>query len=156
MSFKSIIEVENISKCYEIYKKPLDRLKQYATQGVGAISQSSKKKYYREFWALRDVSFKIGKGETVGIIGQNGSGKSTLLQLICGTLKPTSGRVKVNGRIAALLELGAGFNPEFTGRENAYLNAAILGIPREAMHSRMQDVLEFSELGDFLEQPVKT
>lgn len=156
MSFKSIIEVENISKCYEIYKKPLDRLKQYATQGVGAISQIPKKKYYREFWALKDVSFKIGKGETVGIIGQNGSGKSTLLQLICGTLKPTSGRVKVHGRIAALLELGAGFNPEFTGRENAYLNAAILGIPREAMQSRMQDVLEFSELGDFLEQPVKT
>ena len=156
MSFESIIEIENVSKCYEIYKKPVDRLKQYAALGMKAISLCPAKKHYREFWALKDVSFKIGKGETVGIIGQNGSGKSTLLQLICGTLKPTSGRIKVNGRIAALLELGAGFNPEFTGRENAYLNAAILGIPREAMESRMQDVLEFSELGDFLEQPVKT
>lgn len=156
MSFKSIIEIENVSKCYEIYKKPIDRLKQYAALGMEAINQCPAKKHYREFWALKNVSFKIGKGETVGIIGQNGSGKSTLLQIICGTLKPTIGRIKVNGRIAALLELGAGFNPEFTGRENAYLNAAILGIPREAMESRMQDVLEFSELGDFLEQPVKT
>jgi lipopolysaccharide transport system ATP-binding protein len=156
MSSKTIIEVNGVSKCYEIYSKPRDRLKQYINQGMAKLGRQQVEKYYREFWALKDVSFKIGKGETVGIIGQNGSGKSTLLQLICGTLKPTSGHIQVDGRIAALLELGAGFNPEFTGRENAYLNAAILGIPREAMESRMQDVLDFSELGDFLEQPVKT
>lgn len=156
MSSKSIIEVKNLSKCYEIYGKPRDRLKQYLAQGIAKLGNYQSKKYYREFWALEDVSFSIGKGETVGIIGQNGSGKSTLLQLICGTLRPTTGEASVQGRIAALLELGAGFNPEFTGRENAYLNAAILGIPREAMESKMQDVLDFSELGDFLDQPVKT
>lgn len=156
MSSKSIIEVKNLGKCYEIYNEPRDRLKQYLAQGIAKLGNYPSKKYYREFWALQNVSFDIGKGETVGIIGQNGSGKSTLLQLICGTLRPTTGEATVQGRIAALLELGAGFNPEFTGRENAYLNAAILGIPREAMESRMQDVLDFSELGDFLEQPVKT
>ncbi|GAB2728811.1 ABC transporter ATP-binding protein [Comamonas sediminis] len=156
MSSKSIIEVSNLGKCYEIYSEPRDRLKQYLAQGLAKLGNYQSKKYYREFWALQDVSFSIGKGETVGIIGQNGSGKSTLLQLICGTLRPTTGEANVQGRIAALLELGAGFNPEFTGRENAYLNAAILGIPREAMESRMQDVLDFSELGDFLDQPVKT
>ncbi|WP_312526471.1 ABC transporter ATP-binding protein [Comamonas sp.] len=156
MSSKSIIEVRNLGKCYEIYNEPRDRLKQYLAQGIAKLGNYPSKKYYREFWALQNVSFDIGKGETVGIIGQNGSGKSTLLQLICGTLRPTTGEATVQGRIAALLELGAGFNPEFTGRENAYLNAAILGIPREAMESRMQDVLDFSELGDFLEQPVKT
>ncbi|MGE8447857.1 MAG: ABC transporter ATP-binding protein [Comamonas sp.] len=156
MSSKSIIEVSNLGKCYEIYSEPRDRLKQYLAQGVAKLGNYPSKKYYREFWALQDVSFSIGKGETVGIIGQNGSGKSTLLQLICGTLRPTTGEATVQGRIAALLELGAGFNPEFTGRENAYLNATILGIPREAMESKMQDVLDFSELGDFLDQPVKT
>lgn len=156
MSSKSIIEVSNLGKCYEIYSEPRDRLKQYLAQGIAKLGNYQSKKYYREFWALQDVSFSIGRGETVGIIGQNGSGKSTLLQLICGTLRPTTGKATVQGRIAALLELGAGFNPEFTGRENAYLNAAILGIPREAMESRMQDVLDFSELGDFLDQPVKT
>lgn len=156
MSSKSIIEVNNLGKCYEIYNEPRDRLKQYFAHGVAKLGGYQSRKYYKEFWALQNVSFKIGKGETVGIIGQNGSGKSTLLQLICGTLRPTTGEATVQGRIAALLELGAGFNPEFTGRENAYLNAAILGIPREAMESKMQDVLDFSELGDFLEQPVKT
>lgn len=156
MSSKNIIEVNNIGKCYEIYAEPRDRLKQYLVEAFSRMGNCQAKKYYREFWALRDVSFSIGRGETVGIIGQNGSGKSTLLQMICGTLRPTNGQVIVHGRIAALLELGAGFNPEFTGRENAYLNAAILGVSREAMESRMQDVLDFSELGDFLEQPVKT
>jgi lipopolysaccharide transport system ATP-binding protein len=142
------IRVENLSKCYHIYDKPRDRLLQMLVRG--------KKQLFREFWALRDVSFSVGHGETVGIIGRNGSGKSTLLQMICGTVSPTSGTINTQGRIAALLELGAGFNTDFTGRENILLNAAILGFPREEMVARMGEVLSFSELGDFLDQPVKT
>lgn len=142
------IKVENLSKCYPIYDKPRDRLMQMLNGG--------RKQYFREFWALRDMSFSVRRGETVGIIGRNGSGKSTLLQIICGTVTPTSGTVMTSGRVAALLELGAGFNPEFTGRENVFLNAAILGFPPEEMGKRMKDVLAFSELGDFLDQPVKT
>ncbi len=142
------ISVDNLSKCYEIYEKPGDRLKQ--------MFFGSAQQYFREFWALKNVSFSINRGETVGIIGRNGSGKSTLLQMICGTVTPTSGSVKTNGRIAALLELGAGFNSEFTGRENVLLNAAILGFPQSQMAEKMEEVLAFSELGEFLDQPVKT
>lgn len=142
------IKVENLSKCYQIYDKPRDRLMQMLSRG--------EKRYFREFWALKDISFSVGRGETVGIIGRNGSGKSTLLQMICGTVSPTSGTVYTKGRVAALLELGAGFNTEFTGRENVILNAAILGVQREEMEARMEKVLAFSELGDFLDQPVKT
>ncbi|MES2042140.1 MAG: ABC transporter ATP-binding protein [Pseudomonadota bacterium] len=148
MSSKFSIKVEQLSKCYQLYDKPQDRLKQ--------MFLSRSKTYYREFWALRDVSFEIAPGETVGIIGRNGSGKSSLLQMICGTLSPTSGTVTTHGRLAALLELGAGFNTEFTGRENVFLNAAILGFPQEQMLERMGEILAFSELGDFLDQPVKT
>lgn len=148
MSSKFSIKVEQLSKCYQLYDKPQDRLKQ--------MLFSRSKTYYREFWALRDVSFEIAPGETVGIIGRNGSGKSSLLQMICGTLSPTSGTVTTHGRLAALLELGAGFNTEFTGRENVLLNAAILGFPQEQMLERMGEILAFSELGDFLDQPVKT
>ncbi len=148
MSSKFSIKVEQLSKCYQLYAKPQDRLKQ--------MLLSRSKTYYREFWALRDVSFEIAPGETVGIIGRNGSGKSSLLQMICGTLSPTSGAVATHGRLAALLELGAGFNTEFTGRENVLLNAAILGFPQEQMLERMDEILAFSELGDFLDQPVKT
>lgn len=148
MYFEPSIQVDALSKCHHIYDRPQDRLLQMLAR--------QRKLYYREFWALRDVSFSLNPGETVGIIGRNGSGKSTLLQMICGTVTPTSGRVHTRGRVAALLELGAGFNIEFTGRENVLLNAAILGVPREQMESRMQDVLAFSELGDFLDQPVKT
>jgi lipopolysaccharide transport system ATP-binding protein len=123
MSSEYAIEVVGLSKCYQIYDKPSDRLKQ--------MLMSGRKQYYKEFWALKDVSFKIKKGETVGIIGRNGSGKSTLLQMICGTLNPTAGEIKVNGRVAALLELGSGFNPEFTGRENVYLNSTVLGLTKD-------------------------
>ncbi|KVO05325.1 sugar ABC transporter ATP-binding protein [Burkholderia ubonensis] len=142
------ISVDELSKCYHIYDKPRDRLMQMLARG--------KKQYYQPFWALRDVSFEVKKGETVGIIGRNGSGKSTLLQMICGTVTPTSGQVRTHGRVAALLELGAGFNGEFTGRENVLLNASILGFPREEIAARMEQILAFSELGDFLDQPVKT
>ncbi len=113
------------------------------------------KQYFREFWALKDVSFEVKKGETVGIIGRNGSGKSTLLQLICGTLAPTSGSVQITGRIAALLELGSGFNPEFTGRENVYMNASILGLSEAEIDAKYNEILAFADIGDFIDQPVK-
>lgn len=142
------IRVKNLSKCYQIYDKPHKRLLQ------GFLG--SKKKHYKEFWALKEISFEIKKGETVGIIGRNGSGKSTLLQIICGTLTPTSGSVETYGRIAALLELGSGFNPEFTGSENIYLNASILGLTQDEIDARYEDIVAFADIGDFIEQPVKT
>jgi homopolymeric O-antigen transport system ATP-binding protein len=142
------IKVENLSKCYQIYDRPQDRLLQMLVRG--------RKQYYREFWALKDVSFEIKKGETVGIIGRNGSGKSTLLQMICGTLNPSSGSIQTNGRIAALLELGSGFNPEFTGRENVYMNASVLGLSNQEIDARFDDIVSFADIGQFIEQPVKT
>ena len=119
------IKVSNLSKCYQIYAQPHDRLKQSIYPRLQGLAGKQPKQYFREFWAVKDVSFEIKKGETVGIIGRNGSGKSTLLQMICGTLNPTSGSIQTHGRIAALLELGSGFNPEFTGRENVYMNAVV-------------------------------
>lgn len=142
------IEVNGLSKCYQIYDKPSDRLKQMLMRG--------RKQYYKEFWALKDVSFKIKKGETVGIIGRNGSGKSTLLQMICGTLNPTAGDVKVNGRVAALLELGAGFNPEFSGVENVYMAASLYGLSKEEVDQRFEAIAAFADIGDHIHQPVKT
>jgi lipopolysaccharide transport system ATP-binding protein len=142
------IEVNALSKCYQIYDKPSDRLKQMLMRG--------RKQYYKEFWALKDVSFKIKKGETVGIIGRNGSGKSTLLQMICGTLNPTGGEVKVNGRVAALLELGAGFNPEFSGVENVYMAASLYGLSKEEVDQRFDAIAAFADIGDHIHQPVKT
>ncbi len=147
MSFEVAIRAENLSKCYQIYDAPKDRLLQMLVRG--------RKRFYREFWALDDVSLTIAKGETVGIIGRNGSGKSTLLQLICGTLMPTRGSVQGHGRIAALLELGSGFNPEFTGRENVYVNAAVLGLSRSEIDARFDDILAFANIGDFIDQPTK-
>jgi len=148
--------VRNLSKCYEIYDKPRDRLKQFVLPRLRRLIGQSLSKYYREFWALKDVSFEVKKGETVGIIGRNGSGKSTLLQMICGTLTPTSGTVETYGRIAALLELGTGFNPEFTGRENVYLNASMLGLSKDEVDMRFDDIATFADIGEFMEQPVKT
>ncbi|OWV83272.1 ABC transporter ATP-binding protein [Rhizobium sp. R693] len=148
MSSEVALKVENLSKAYQIYDKPRDRLLQMVAGG--------RKQYFKDFWALKDVSFEIGKGETIGIVGRNGSGKSTLLQMICGTLNPTGGTVLASGRIAALLELGSGFNPEFSGRENVYLNAAVLGLTRQETDRRFDSILSFSEIGDFIEQPVKT
>lgn len=147
MSSDIVIEVENLSKCYQIYDNPRDRLLQMFCWG--------RKQFFQEFWALRDVSLQIEKGETVGIVGRNGSGKSTLLQLICGTLSPTGGSISSNGRIAALLELGSGFNPEFTGRENVYMNGALLGLAKEEIDARYDDIAAFADIGDFIKQPVK-
>lgn len=147
MSSDIAIKVEDLNKCYHIYDRPRDRLMQMLMRG--------RRKYYREFWATKNVSFEIKKGETVGIVGKNGSGKSTLLQMICGTLNQTSGQITTNGRIAALLELGSGFNPEFTGSENVYLNAAILGLSRDEIDARYESILEFADIGSFIDQPVK-
>lgn len=141
------IEANHLSKTYAIFSSPQDRLKQLLFR--------SRRKYYREFHALHDVSFSISKGETVGIVGRNGSGKSTLLQMLCGTLRPTSGSALVRGRIAALLELGAGFNPEFTGRENVFLNATILGMREAQIRERFHLIESFAAIGDFIDQPVK-
>ncbi|KMN16119.1 ABC transporter ATP-binding protein [Pseudomonas weihenstephanensis] len=156
MSSEVAIKVESLSKCYHIYDQPRDRLKQFVLPHVQRVLGARSRQYYREFWALRGVSFEVRKGETVGIVGRNGSGKSTLLQMICGTLNPTDGSIQTQGRVAALLELGAGFNPEFTGRENVYLNAAILGLSREETDRRFDDIAAFAEIGAFIEQPVRS
>lgn len=150
------IRVSNLSKRYEIYDTPRDRLKQFVAPRLQRLAGQPSRQYFREFWALKDVSFEVKKGETVGIIGRNGSGKSTLLQMICGTLSPTSGSIQTNGRIAALLELGSGFNPEFTGRENVYMNASVLGLSNQEIDARFNDIVAFADIGDFVEQPVKT
>lgn len=148
MSYESAISVKNLGKCYQLYAQPHDRLKQFLWRG--------KRQYYREFWALHDVSFEVAKGEVIGIVGCNGSGKSTLLQLVCGTLTPTSGEVFVRGRVAALLELGAGFNPEFSGRENVFMSAAIMGLSPKEINDCFEEIVEFSGIRDFIDQPVKT
>ena len=150
------IRVQNLSKCYQIYDNPGDRLKQFVAPRIKRLLGQKHTPYYREFWALQDISFEVKRGETVGIIGRNGSGKSTLLQIICGTLTPTGGSVQTNGRIAALLELGSGFNPEFTGRENVYLNAAVLGLSKEEVDERFDQIVAFADIGQFMEQTVKT
>lgn len=150
------ISVCNLSKRYEIYSTPRDRLKQFLMPRLHALAGRPGIQYFREFWALQDVSFEVKKGESVGIIGRNGSGKSTLLQMICGTLSPTSGTVQTSGRIAALLELGSGFSPDFTGRENVRMNAAVLGLSSDEIDARFDDIAAFADIGQFIEQPVKT
>jgi lipopolysaccharide transport system ATP-binding protein len=156
MSNEIAISVKNLSKCYEIYSSPSSRLKQFIVPKLKQLLGKKSVNYYREFWALRDISFEVKRGETVGIIGSNGSGKSTLLQMICGTLTPTTGTVQTHGRVAALLELGAGFNPEFTGRENVYLNATVLGLSIEEIDARFDAIAAFADIGDFIDQPIKT
>ncbi|MEZ2738509.1 ABC transporter ATP-binding protein [Comamonas jiangduensis] len=156
MSSEIAIKVENLSKCYQIYDQPRDRLKQFVLPRLQRLAAQPQKQYFREFWALKDVSFDVKKGETVGIIGRNGSGKSTLLQIITGTLAPTSGSVTTKGRIAALLELGSGFNPEFTGRENIYLNGALLGFSTAQINDKFDAIAAFADIGEHLDQPVKT
>ena len=143
-----VVRAQQVTKIYPIYDRPSDRLLQMLWRG--------RRRYHREFHALEDVSFEVARGRTLGIIGRNGAGKSTLLQIICGTLTPTSGQLEVNGRIAALLELGAGFNPEFSGRDNVRINAAILGLTPTQIDERFDDMLAFADIGDFIDQPVKT
>ena len=144
----STLSVRALSKRFEIYERPVDRLKQTLWRGT--------RQFYRDFWALRDVSFSLAPGQALGVVGRNGSGKSTLLQLVAGTLTPTSGDVETHGRVAALLELGSGFNPEFTGRENVFLNAAILGLPHAEVRGLLPELLAFADIGDFVDRPVKT
>jgi lipopolysaccharide transport system ATP-binding protein len=156
MSCDLAIRVRNLSKVYQLYDKPHDRLKQSLVPRLARLAGRSAPAYFREFRALHDISFDIRPGETVGIIGRNGSGKSTLLQIICGTLACTTGTVAVNGRIAALLELGAGFNTEFTGRENIRMSCALLGLSARETDERFDDIVAFADIGEFLEQPVKT
>lgn len=142
------IKVDHVDKMYKLYDKPMDRLK----EAMGF----SKKKLYKEHYALHDISFDVHRGETVGIIGANGAGKSTILKIITGVLNPTSGNVQINGRISALLELGAGFNQEYTGLQNVYLNGTMIGFTKEEIDAKLQDILDFADIGDFINQPVKT
>lgn len=142
-----LVDVRGLGKSYRVYARPQDRLKQFL---------SPNRQHYRDFWALKDVSLQLRRGETIGVIGRNGSGKSTLLQVICGTLQPTEGEVRVRGRVSALLELGAGFNPDYTGRENVRLYASVLGLSPAEIAERMPQIIEFAEIGDFLDMPVKT
>lgn len=156
MSSDVAIKAENLSKCYQIYDQPRDRLKQFVLPSIQRLVGLRPKKYYQEFWALKDVSFEVKKGEAVGIVGRNGGGKSTLLQIITGILSPTSGTVSTQGRIAALLELGSGFNPDFSGRENVYLNGSLLGFTRAQIDEKFDAIAGFADIGQHLDQPVKT
>lgn len=157
MSSNFALRIQNLSKCYNIYTHPQDRLKQAVFPKLKKISKLfSEKKYYKEFWAVRDISFELQKGERIGIIGKNGSGKSTLLQLISGILQPTTGIIERNGRIVALLELGSGFNPEFTGRDNVFHYGAVLGIPRSYIEDKFDEIAVFADIGDFMNRPMKT
>lgn len=151
-----VVSINEIKKCFYVYQNPHDRLKQFVLPRLARLVGRTAGPYFEEFWALKGVSFEVRQGETVGLIGKNGSGKSTLLQIICGTLTPTSGEIKTRGRIAALLELGSGFNPEFTGLENIYLNAAILGLTKEETDERLDAIAAFADIGEFIHQPVKT
>lgn len=150
------IKVDNLGKCFQTYDNPKDRLKQFFVPPVKKFFNQKPHQYYSEFWALKNLSFEIKKGESFGVVGRNGSGKSTLLQIITGTLFQTEGELNVKGRIAALLELGSGFNPEFTGRENVYLNGMLVGLSKKEIDDRFDDIASFADIGAHLEQPVKT
>ncbi|HIA50801.1 MAG TPA: ABC transporter ATP-binding protein [Candidatus Melainabacteria bacterium] len=142
------IQLANISKKYNIYDRPTDRLKE--------LLMRNRRSYHREFWALRDISFNVERGDSVALLGPNGSGKSTLLQIVAGVLQPSKGRVAAKGRITSILELGSGFQPDYTGRENVILNGIILGIPEKEIHRRLDEIAEFAEVGDFFDQPIRT
>jgi lipopolysaccharide transport system ATP-binding protein len=142
------VELQNISKCYNIYERPVDRLKE--------IAWRNRRCFHREYWALRNIDLSIAPGVTTAILGPNGSGKSTLLQIIAGVIQPTTGTAAVNGRLTAILELGAGFQSEYSGRENVLLSGMILGVPKDEMLSKMDEIAEFAEIGEFFDQPVKT
>jgi teichoic acid transport system ATP-binding protein len=142
------IKVSNVSKMYKLYQRNRDRM----IDSLGL----SRKKLYKEHYALNDINFEVKTGESVGIIGTNGAGKSTILKIITGVLKPTTGTLDINGRISALLELGAGFNQEYTGIENIYLNGTMLGYSKEEIDAKMDDILSFADIGDFVYQPVKS
>lgn len=142
-----VISLKNVSKCFKRYARPVERLKEILLPGKSRAD---------EFWALRDVNLEIPEGQTLGIVGRNGSGKSTLLQIIAGTLTPTTGEVRVNGRVSALLELGSGFNPEFTGRQNVFFNGRLLGLSQKEIEDRFDEIAGFADIGDFIDQPVKT
>ena len=156
LSEKISIRVNDVSKCYHIYDGSRSRFKQLLYPGLQRIFGRNLGKYYSEFWALKKISFEIQKGETVGIIGRNGSGKSTLLQIISGILSPSHGSVEAHGRIAALLELGSGFNGEFTGSENVFINGALLGLSREEIEEKYDNIVSFADIGKFIDRPVKT
>ena len=146
---ESVIKVDRVSKVYKIYNEPKDRLKE-------ALNLGKNKTYHRDYYALNELSFDVGKGEIVGIVGRNGSGKSTILKILTGVLNPTSGTTQINGKVAALLELGAGFNMEYTGMKNIYLNAAMMRVSREEIEKKIPEILAFADIGDYIHQPVKT
>ncbi|MEG0369637.1 MAG: ATP-binding cassette domain-containing protein, partial [Hungatella sp.] len=148
MSLDNAITVKDVTKIYKLYEKPIDRLKESL--------HPLHKEYHKKFYALDKISFQVKKGETVGIIGTNGSGKSTILKIITGVLSPTTGSVEVVGTISALLELGAGFNMDYTGIENIYMNGTMMGFSKKEMEAKLQDILDFADIGDFVYQPVKT
>ena len=150
MSSESAICVKGLGKSYQIYEKPHHRLMQMILGGGG------RRRYFKEHWALQEINFEVPRGSVVGVMGKNGAGKSTLLQILCGTLAPSLGSIQINGRIAALLELGAGFNPEFTGVENVYMNGQLLGLSRSEIDEKLNAILKFADIGDFVYQPVKT
>ena len=155
MSCNSII-VENLSKYFEVYKNPQDRLKEIVFPRLQKMIRKPSQEYHQKFWALKDISFEIKKGETVGILGQNGSGKSTLLQIIMGTMSASSGKILTIGKVSGLLELGSGFNPDFTGRENVYLNGSLLGLSKQEINNKFDDIASFADIGEHLDMPVKT
>lgn len=150
------IRASGLGKCYQIYNSPRDRLKQFIYPPLRSLIRLAPRNYFQEFWALRDISVEVQQGESVALIGRNGCGKSTLLQILAGTLTPTTGTVSTSGRIAALLELGSGFNQDFSGRENVFMNAAILGLSQSDIQSRFEEIAAFAGIGEFMDQPLKT
>ncbi|MCF4175274.1 ABC transporter ATP-binding protein [Vibrio sp. McD22-P3] len=156
MSYNKAITLTKLSKCYQIYDSPRNRLVGPLSNKIRSIIGLEQKSYYTEHWALKDINYSIDKGDSVGVIGRNGAGKSTLLQILAGTLIPTNGDISIHGRVAALLELGAGFNPEFSGHDNIYMNASILGLSKDEINESYRSIVEFADIGDFLHQPIKT